>query len=212
MLMIVLMLIPVLLAPFLFVIATNMRSSTPNTLSYFVNLIIGRVSFIEIGGIELEQYVNGTYNKLVFSDKYGLVNQIKQTINSLVIGDVFSPDAFPNQYWRSVFTGWDLESAKINYTSMNMILPIYLIFKYSFLGGLILFLLLMGLYFRFVCRLQDKVLGMYLATMLFYTLFQFFDWPYHIRDIISIMFSVYLIRILSWFRITYTKKFYYGLI
>lgn len=190
-----LLIIPILLAPFLFVFSTNARGDTPNTVEYFAKLIVARLSYTEASGIELEQYENATYDKEIFEEKYGLRNQYEQTINMIFPGDVFEYDVQPNQYWRAIFADWTVEGAKQHYTSMYMILPIYLCLKYGEIFGIAIFIFLIYILFRITCNIKESPVALFLSSYFFYTLVQYFDWAYHMRDLMCFLLTIFLIKI-----------------
>ena len=120
------MVVPIMLAPVLYMLATASRSDANLSIEGMINQIVGRVSYLEISAIEIEQAKTGDYVADVFNEKYGMENQAKQIVNMLVPGSVFQDDVQPNQYWRAIFAGWTKEAAKEHYTSMYFVLPVYL--------------------------------------------------------------------------------------
>lgn len=192
---ILLIFVAVMLAPGLFAVATMSRGGALNTVEYMAKQIVARLSYIEVSGIELEQYKEKTYEKDIFLDKYGVKNQIEQAINSLLPGDVFEPDVQPNQYWRAVFAGWTVEAVREHYTSMYMVLPMYFYLKYGGLFGVVLCVIFCYVLFRCVCKIKDSAVASFMACYLFYTIFQYFDWAYHIRDLTCFVLTIIIIRI-----------------
>lgn len=65
--------------------------------------IVGRCSNLEVLGDALYQKKENLWNSDVFERKYSIENQFKICVNSLVIGDVFEDDVYPNQYYRTIF-------------------------------------------------------------------------------------------------------------
>ena len=192
----------VIAAPIVFVLATVMRYGTGQSIESYLRLIVGRLSYLEVSGIEIEQLQNNTYNAQIMEEKYGIVNQLQQAVNTILPGDIFPNDAFPNQYWRAVFAEWDVEACRQNYTSMYMIFPVYLAIKYGYLGGLILFLGIMLSICCILYKIKDKMIFTFLSTYFLYTLIQFFDWTYHIRDLFIFTATFALL----WFVIRMRKK------
>lgn len=190
----ILLVIPVLLAPVLFVFASNNRSSNTNTVEYFAHKIVARLSYIEVAGIELEQYEDGSYMKGIFEEKYGIKNQIEQTINSLLPGEMFESDVQPNQYWRAIFSGWSESDCKENYLSMYMILPIYFIIKYGYFLGSILFIGFMCITYQLICRMKNQVFALFIGSYLMYTVVQYFDWSYHFRDLTAFILTAIVVK------------------
>lgn len=190
-----LIMVAIMLAPIVFSVATTSRGGAENTIEYMAKIIVARLSDIEISGIELEQYIEGTYNEEIFVEKYGLKNQIAQAINSLLPGDIFQSDVQPNQYWRVVFSGWTVEAAREHYTSIYMILPMYLFLKYDGIPGIILCVLFFYILFRIICKMKDPAIASFMAGYLFYTFFQYFDWAYHIRDLTCFALTILVVRV-----------------
>lgn len=195
-----------LIAPFIFVFSTNQRSTTENTVSYFAKLIVARLSYIEIGGIELEQYINDTYEEEVFLEKYGVENQVKQIINSALPGDLFEYDVQPNQYWRAVFAQWQPEACAQYYTSTYMVFPMYMILKYGYVLGILLSIIVLYVLYILICRIKNKIVASFLASYFFYCFFEFFDWSYHFRDLLTFLLTALAVHSLCFFR----KKFYFS--
>lgn len=175
----------VIAAPLVFILATVMRYGTGQSIEAYLQLIVGRLSYLEVAGIEIEKIQNSTYNAQIMAEKYGIVNQLQQAINAILPGDIFPNDEFPNQYWRAVFAGWSIEGCRQNYTSMYMIFPVYLAIKYGYLGGIILFLGIMLSICYISFKIKDRMISAFLSTYFLYTMIQFFDWAYHIRDLFA---------------------------
>lgn len=187
----------VILAPFLYAFSTISRGGAQRTVEYMAKQIVARLSYIESGGIELQQYTEKTYDEVLFREKYGLKNQVEQTINSLLPGDIFENDVYPNQYWRAIFAGWEKEAAKMHYTSSTMILPVYFYLKYGGLLGIVLCILFCYGLFWGICRIKDVAVAAFMASYTFYTIFQYFDWAYHARDLTCFLLTFLTVRIYS---------------
>ena len=159
--------------------------------------MVARISYDEIAGIELEQYMENKYQKEIFQEKYGVMNQLEQCINSIMPGDLFESDVQPNQYWRAVFVGWSLQGCQEHYMSMTSMLPMYLIMKYGFFYGIIIsIVVIVGIYFL-ISKIKEPVVSSFLAGVIFYTFFQFFDWCYHFRDMFCFVLTFLMIRCLG---------------
>lgn len=185
------------ISPFLFAYSTNSRATERQSAQYMAHKIVARISYDEIAGIELEQYMENKYQKEIFQEKYGLINQLEQCINSIMPGDLFESDVQPNQYWRAVFVGWSLQGCQEHYMSMTSMLPMYLIMKYGFFYGItISILVIVGIYFL-ISKIKEPVVSSFLAGVIFYTFFQFFDWCYHFRDMFCFVLTFLMIRCLG---------------
>lgn len=190
-----LIIMAVILAPFIYAFSTVSRGGAQNTVEYMAKQIVARLSYIEAGGVELQQYIEETYDEQLFMDKYGLRNQLEQTANSLLPGDIFEFDVQPNQYWRAIFAGWTEEAARTNYTSMYMSLPIYFCLKYDVILGIVICVAFgYGLYWG-VCRIKDAAVASFMATFLFYSIFQYFDWAYHARDLTCFLLTFLVVKV-----------------
>lgn len=183
-----------LAAPFLFLVATNARTNTRYSASYIAHKLIARISFDEIAGIELEQYLEGGYKKSIFEEKYSLKNQGEQILNSILPGDLFPSDVQPNQYWRAIFAGWREDLVKEHYMSMTSMLPMYFILKYGFSPGFIYFVVFFFCMYVLISRIKDPVASIFLIGTLTYSVFQYFDWCYHFQDIFYFTLTFFAIR------------------
>lgn len=189
----------VIIAPILFMYATNSRSNQKFSTDYIVQKIVARISFDEIAGIEMEQYLEGSYDKELFDRKYGVLNQAEQIVNAVVPGDIFENDIQPNQYWRAIFSTWSESTCKLYYMSMPSILPLYLIIKYGFALGIFLTItILIGIY-SLIRKMRDPMVCIFLTGIVFYTVFQFFDWVYHFQDLFSFFLTFLMIKLMSRF-------------
>lgn len=192
----------VIAAPLVFILATVMRYGTGQSIEDYLQLMVGRLSYLEVAGIEIEKIQNSTYNAQVMAEKYGIINQLQQAINAILPGDIFPNDEFPNQYWRAIFAGWSIEGCRQNYTSMYMIFPVYLAIKYGYLGGIILFLGIMLSICYILSKIKDRMISTFLSTYFLYTMIQFFDWAFHIRDLFTFATTFALL----WFVIRMRKR------
>lgn len=189
--------VAVLVSPVLFAFSTNTRDKVKHSTDTIARTIVARLSYLELASIEMDQYLNNSYEKDIFQEKYGIKNQFEQSVNSIIPGSVFADDVQPNQYWRSVFSGWTLTGAKMNYTSINMVLPIYFIFKFGITAGVIICILFIFFLYRIIARIKDPAISTFLSCFLFYTLFQYFDWVYHFQDIVGIVLTLFFVKVVS---------------
>lgn len=192
-----LMVVPIMLAPVLYMLATASRSDANLSIEGMINQIVGRVSYLEISAIEIEQAKTGDYVADVFNEKYGMENQAKQIVNMLVPGSVFQDDVQPNQYWRAIFAGWTKEAAKEHYTSMYFVLPVYLYVKYGLMVAVILYATIIYSLFRITCKMKNNAFALFVASYFYYSLFQFFDWVYHAQDIYAFLLTVISIKVME---------------
>ena len=73
----------------------------------------------------------------------------------------------------------------------------YLIMKYGFFYGIIIsIVVIVGIYFL-ISKIKEPVVSSFLAGVIFYTFFQFFDWCYHFRDMFCFVLTFLMIRCLG---------------
>ena len=155
----------------------------------------------------MEQYLEGSYKKLIFEEKYSLQNQGEQILNSILPGDLFPSDVQPNQYWRAIFAGWREDLAKEHYMSMTFMLPMYFILKYGFSLGFIYFVVFFFCMYVLISRIKDPVASIFLIGTLTYSVFQYFDWCYHFQDVFYFTLTFFAIRTCTYvFRKTGIKR------
>lgn len=203
-------LILTLIAPIVFFFATNLRGITNSNESIFSlgDSIVSRLSAPELGGLYLYQYDNNIYNKELFENKYSLANQVKLTINSIVPGDLFKSDIDPNQYVRAIFMGYNEESCRENYTSINLTLPIYLVIKYSLVLGLIICIAIIYILFRICSRYHNNLAFIIIGISVLYDLLYYFDWVMILRRVLTIFLTILVVNCISKYKRKY--KFVYG--
>lgn len=187
----------ILVSPVIFAFSTNAREKASQATNAIARIIVARLSYLEVASIEIDQYLNDSYQKEVFQEKYGIDNQIKQSINSIVPGDLFEYDVQPNQYWRTVFLGWSVEGSQSNYTSIYMILPLYFILKYGLVLGITFCIVFIYSLYRFFARIKDCSISIFCSCFFFYTFFQYFDWVYHFQDVMGVLLTLLLIKALN---------------
>lgn len=192
-------------SPLLFMFATNSRSGEKHTVDYIAHKLVARISFDEIAGIELEQFIEERYDKTVFEEKYALLNQGKQIVNAIVPGDIFDSDVQPNQYWRAIFAGWNVELCKVHYMSMTSIFPMYLILKYGYIIGIIVSISSICAMYYCISKMKDPTIKVFLVGIVFYTVFQYFDWCYHFQDMLCFVLTFFSLRKVG--KITSTLRF-----
>lgn len=192
-----------LLAPLTFFLATLQRGTSALAFNFLVNNIITRVSYLEVSAIELEQWSEGTWIQSVFFDKYSLINQLQQGINSIVPGDIFSADVHPNQYWRAIFSGYSLEMCRKYYLSMYSILPTYLTIKYGIGLACIVYGGVVTLYYLCVNHIKNPMIVVFFAGYFSYLLFQFFDIAFHMQDLLYFICTYFFVKLMI--RIRYSR-------
>jgi hypothetical protein len=165
-----------IISPVLFIYATQLRYGA-DYIDYKTigNLIMGRVSFIELGMIPIHYYDDGGLDLSLFYEKYGFIHQTKLIIDSLIPGDIFGFDVMPNNYFRSIFMGYTEEFVTQNYMSMNITLPVYFYMLFGYLGVFFTYIYVMCYFF--VCYMFRKfpfVVLLLLATL--YETLLYFDW------------------------------------
>lgn len=175
-----------ILAPFVYLYSTTLRGMPISGVINLIDNIVGRCSCLELSGGALYGKDIGTWDMRLFQEKYGSLNQIKMSINTIFPGDLFPPDIDPNQYFRSVFMGYPISYSMNNYTSMNLTLPVYLYMKMPIAYAWILTIVILLVIYRIV--VYSKLNPIYkaaLAVFLLDSLLNFFDWSMFSRDLIK---------------------------
>jgi hypothetical protein len=183
-----------IISPILFIYATQLRYGN-DYLDYKLigNIIMGRVSFIELGMIPIHYYDNGGLDLTLFYEKYGFIHQTKLIIDSLIPGDVFGFDVMPNNYFRAIFMGYSEEFVTQNYMSMNMTLPVYFYMLFGYLGVFFTYIYIMC-YFS-VCYLLRK--SPFLVLLLLATLYEtliYFDWVMVFSQFFSGLLTILILK------------------
>ena len=195
--MVLIIFLAIMLSPFVFMFSTSSRNmSAGNDRSKVINTIVGRCSQLEIGGIALYKASNGTWDENVFLEKYGLQEQVKLVINSIVPGDIFDGDVDPNQYYRTVFLETPEQVAHDNYTSMNLTLPIYLSLKYGVILGIILTAIIVFIWYIFCCLIKNQAMKI-LYIIAIRDIMTYFDWVMIWRIVFTMTLTAVVFNILD---------------
>lgn len=166
-----------IVSPIIFVYTTQLRgSTTSNGTNRSIETIAARCSCLDEAGLVL--YLNDTndLDKDLFIEKYGLLNQIKCIIDSTIPGAVFEDDVNPNQYYRAVVGYMSVEDAKTYYSSVNLMLPVYMVMKYGLLGGMLFSTMLIVIFYMVVSKMKNSVWQVVLISIVFVEMIYFFDW------------------------------------
>lgn len=186
----------VIVSPFLFFASSVIRYGSFN-IAELSNQIIGRVSYLEVSGIELKGFLTGNYDASLFSEKFDLAYQIKQGINQILPGSPFGDLYQANRYWRAIFQGYQIPFVEENYMSMFSIFPVYCILKYGWVFGIIVATLILLSVCIGSIFIKNKAFSLFLGTYFLYTVFQFFDWSYHLQDLLYFVLTFIVIKLLS---------------
>lgn len=163
-------------APFIFIFATGMRTNvTEMDLASFLNLMVGRVSGLELAMIPIYNIGSPDVDWTLFYEKYGFANQIKGIINSISLFKPFEFDILPNGYFPAIFLGMTEDYVRTYYSSTPLTLPVFLFLYFGPLcfllfGGIILmhyFVAKWCVRFPFLCVV---------VVLQIYPLLIFFDW------------------------------------
>lgn len=162
-------------SPMLFYYGTAVRGAIDKDL--LLNLIVGRISMVELAAVPIESEETGKMNVGLYNDKYGISNQFRQSVNEVLPIDPFEHDINPNQYFRPIFYWEATELAIIDqYMSINLTLPIYFYLNSNFFIGILLTITFLSwLYYIWVSKNQNIYIFIGIIMSLYYLL-QFFDW------------------------------------
>jgi hypothetical protein len=146
------------------------------------NLIVGRISLFERGGIPIYYKDNIQKNDFkekinFFKMKHNLLRQFKMFLNSFTIGNFFEHDHFPNQYNKYIFWNYDLKKVGNIYHSINMSFPSYIYLYFGLWGTLILFpIIVICIYVIAVFASNYSPMICYSLATTLYSFLLFFDW------------------------------------
>lgn len=183
----------ILFAPFLYILTTKSRGhNSGGSISGTIEKIINRCSRLELAGLVLYEKDSGLYNAEVFQRKYGVVNQIKQIVNTIIPGDIFPGDVQPNQYYRTVFLGQSEAFSRKNYVSINTGLPSYLTVKYGYMIAILLSILLIVGLFYVAIRFEKYSISRVIPIMIMTDFLDYFDWVYIFQRLFSICLTIFL--------------------
>ena len=162
-----------LVSPFLFYVGTKQRGDVDTEI--IGKVILGRISFIGLSEVPIFSKSNGDTDYSLFYEKYGISNQIKQSINSISPIDFFKYDIAPNQYYRQVFLGARDRTELDSYLSINLTLPVYLSFLTNKYLGSLLTILLLLLLFNFWVKYRNNQYVFFSILLSLYEILYFFD-------------------------------------
>lgn len=181
----------IIFAPFLFIISTAIRGYESNKV---LDLIVGRVSFLELNTIAIFKADTDKANMDLFDEKYGAVNQFEQVINAISPIDPFNYDVDPNQYFRSIFMGLPKHNVLDRYMSINLTLPVYFYLKYgAFFACLITIIFLISV-FLILNKFFNNVYIVLVILVNFYSILYFFDWVMIFKGIYTSFLTVFFIN------------------
>lgn len=162
-----------LVSPVLFYVGTKQRGDVDTDI--IGKVILGRISFIGLSEVPIYSKLSGDTDYTLFYEKYGISNQVKQSINSISPIDFFKYDIAPNQYYRQVFLGARDRTELDSYLSINLTLPVYLSFlTNNFLGPLLTVLSLL-LLFNFWVKYRNNQYVFFSILLSLYEILYFFD-------------------------------------
>lgn len=180
----------VILAPFLFVISSAIRGYASNRL---FDLIIGRVSFLELNTIAIYKADSDKAIMDLFYEKYGVVNQFEQITNAISPIDPFNYDVDPNQYFRSIFMGLPKHNVLDRYMSINLTLPVYLYLKYGAILACFLTIIFLISAFLILNQFCNNTYIVLIILVNFYSILYFFDWVMIFKGIYSSFLTVFFL-------------------
>ena len=182
-----------LISPFLFYIGTKQRGEVDTDL--IGKVILGRISFIGLSEVPMYSKSSGDTDQSLFQEKYGLSNQVKQSINSISPIDFFTYDIAPNQYYRQVFLGARDRSELDKYLSINLTLPVYLSFLTNKYMGIVLTILLLLLLFNFWVKHRNNQYIFFSILLSLYEILYFFDLVMITQNIFRTCLSLFMLNL-----------------
>ena len=183
-----------IVSPFLFIYATNQRGKGDIDSSVVRDVIVGRISFVELSSIPFESRKAGELDKVLFSQKYSTENQLKQSFNSISPIDPFESDVAPNQYFRAVFLGANEVSVLDRYLSLNLTFPSYSVIKTNRLVGITISILFLVSLFIFWRKYRRNQFVFMVILFSLYDLLYFFDWVMICQRAFTICLTLFAIR------------------
>lgn len=198
-----------IISPMIFFYGTSIRGDIDQDL--LGKIIVGRISFVELSMIPLENQENGMMDKVAFDDKYSFTNQMKQVANVFSPIDPFEYDVSPNQYFRQIFLGASEQNVLDAYMSINMTLPVYFVLKTNYtLGILLTIMFLSGLYWFWVKFSSNKYVFFSVLFSLYEVLY-YFDWVMIFQKVFVICLTLFCLshynKFLNSVSFTYKKYF-----
>lgn len=188
----VLILVFCFISPAAFYYASGVRGFIDT--SFLFDLIIGRVSMVELAAIPIEAKEEKYLDYTLYNNKYGIVNQFKQSFNEISPIDPFEHDKNPNQYHRAIFLGNSEKSVLENYMSMNMSLPTYFyISSNMFFGCIFTIFFLSLLYYIWIIK-SDNLYFLIGIIMSLYYILQYFDWVMLLSGLFRIVLTIFTLK------------------
>ena len=165
------------ISPIIFLVATILirKADIPLTTDMVGRLIMGRLSFLETSMLPIH-YKDMNDPLTIFYEKYGILNQIKLSIDALFPGNLFNADVMPNQYYRAAFMGYPLTFVVSVYTSINITLPVYLYMYFGSFFACVAGIGILVLYYKLWVRSVNNIFIFIPLLASLYHLLYFFDW------------------------------------
>lgn len=183
-----------ILSPLIFVFATTLRFDDDGfDWQLLSNLIVGRVSFIELGMIPIHYVDNGGLDLTLYYNKYSFLHQSKLIIDSLAPGQLFEFDVMPNNYFRAVFFGFTEDFVVNNYMSINITLPVYFYTLFGYTGVLITIVYLV-VYFELFSKLRKYPFISLALISTLYEVLVYFDWVMVFNRFFSTMLTILTLK------------------
>jgi hypothetical protein len=161
-------------SPILFYVGTSIREDVNDSL--IEKILIGRISMVELAAIPIEARENNTMDWQIYSNKYGIVNQLQQSVNEVLPVNPFVQDVSPNQYHRAVFKGVREETILDKYMSVNLTLPTYFYLETNFFMACVLSIAFLSWLYYFWVRKSKNVYILVGIIINLYNIMYFFDW------------------------------------
>lgn len=188
-----------ILAPLLYVFATQIRNTNSTTdYSFLKYAIAGRMSTLETAMLPVYYYDNKLDLNL-FYEKYSFINQLKLVVDGFIPGQIFDYDVMPNNYFRAIFTGYSIPFVQENYVSINITLPIYLYLKYNYWGILFTVFYIVGFYLILRFFKRSPLIVIVLLSG-FYNILYFFDWVMVFNQFYAGLLTLLFIKLYLFFR------------
>ena len=164
-----------------YMIATLSASSRQGALI----LVMALMAVLVATGDALYQKKENLWNSDVFERKYSIENQFKICVNSLVIGDVFEDDVYPNQYYRTIFQKVPEQQSRETYTSINLTLTGYLYLKYPLLISIIMTVGILLMIYLIACLAKwPNYISIIILTKVTTSILDYFDWVMIVNDLV----------------------------
>lgn len=190
--------IMVITGPMLYVYSSNNRGTYSEDETHTVfETIASRCSCLENSGLALMKYDGGDYDREVFLGKYGVSNQLVRIVDSTMPGSLFSEDVDPNQYFRYIFGYMSYENAARYYSSVNFMLPIYLIVKYGYTFGILLSILIIVGFSEMILRSKNRLLQACMSCIVLKGILYYFDWVMIWKEALTVLLTVFVFELIN---------------